>query len=83
MIHKSTLNISAGNSGKLKTLDLIFQESKRVVNVCIDSLWNKQDFKSKFVYFKIDTWLSARMQQMSRKTSVTDCKITTQKTQEN
>ena len=63
MIRKSSLNISYANINKLNTLDTIFTESKRVINLFIDILWDKQDFRSKFVDFKVDTWLSARLQQ--------------------
>jgi len=57
------MNISFANQGKLTKLDSIFLEASRVVNLFIDDLWLKQDFKSKFVSFKVDTWLSARLQQ--------------------
>ena len=63
MIRKSTVNISKSNKGKLKTLDLIFDEAKKVINLYIDNLWTDNNFKSKFVNDKVDTWLSARMQQ--------------------
>ena len=57
------MNIGYGNQGKLVSVDNIFTESKRVVNLFIDKLWMDQDFKSKFVTEKVETWLSARMQQ--------------------
>ena len=57
------MNINYGNKGKLDSLEEIFNESKRVINLYIDMLWEMKDFKSKFVQFKVDTWLSARMQQ--------------------
>jgi len=57
------MNISYANVGKLNTLDNIFIESKRVINLFIDILWEKKDFKSKFATDKVETWLSARMQQ--------------------
>jgi IS605 OrfB family transposase len=57
------MNISYSNVGKLNTLNNIFIESKRVVNLFIDTLWEAKDFKSKFVTTKVDTWLSARAQQ--------------------
>ena len=63
MIRRVQMNISYANNGKLDTLDLIFNESKRVINIYIDELWLQKDFKSKFVTFKVDTWLSARLQQ--------------------
>lgn len=63
MIRKSTLNINYANRNKLNQLDEIFIESKRVINLIINHLWEVQDFKSKFMTHKVDTWLSARMQQ--------------------
>jgi len=63
MIRRSQMNISFANQGKLTKLDSVFLEASRVVNLFIDDLWLKQDFKSKFVSFKVDTWLSARLQQ--------------------
>jgi putative transposase len=63
MLRRSQISISESNQGKLNTLDQIFIESRRVVNLYIEAIWSNQDFKSKFVSFKVDTWLSARLQQ--------------------
>ncbi len=63
MIRKSTLNINYANQGKLDELDLVMDEMTRVINLYIDQLWEQKDFTSKFVNFKVDTWLSARLQQ--------------------
>jgi len=41
----------------------VFKESKRIVNLYIDHIWKQNDFSSKFITFKVDTWMSARMQQ--------------------
>jgi len=41
----------------------LFEESRRVVNVFIGDLWKMKDFSSKFISFKVETWLSARMNQ--------------------
>jgi len=57
------MNISYGNRGKLESLDSVFEESRRVVNLYIESLWKRKNFVSKFVDFKVETWLSSRMQQ--------------------
>jgi putative transposase len=57
------INISYANKGKLDKIDNILSESIIVINKYIDLLW-KSDYKNdKFVSFKVDTWLSARMQQ--------------------
>mgnify|MGYP001571675936 CR=1 FL=1 len=64
MIRSLKLNISYANQGKLNSLDTLFIESKIVINKFIDILWEKQDFKSKFIDFKIEnTWLSSALQQ--------------------
>lgn len=63
MLRKSTLNINYSNKVKLGQLDLLIVEMKRVVNLYIDTLWLNQDFKSKFTTFKVDTYLSSRLQQ--------------------
>ena len=62
MIRSSKLNLNYANKGKLSQLDTIMDEMTRTVNLYIDVLWVKQDFSSKFVDFKVDTWLSARLQ---------------------
>ena len=63
MIRRVQMNLSYSNSNKLNKLDMIFSESRRVINLFIDELWSKQKFVGKFVDFKVDTWFSARMQQ--------------------
>lgn len=63
MIRRVQISITESNIGKLSVLDQIFEESKRVVNLYIDELWKIKDFSSKFVTFKVETWLSARLQQ--------------------
>ena len=63
MIRRSQISISESNVGKLFTLDSVLDESKRVVNAFIDEVWKQKDFTSKFIGFKVDTWLSARLQQ--------------------
>ena len=64
------MNISYANQTKKDLLNSIFEESKRVINEYINILWNKKNFHSKFIDFKIDTWLSARMQQCLGKQSL-------------
>ena len=63
MIRTTQLNINYANKNKLESLDTIITESKRVINLYIDELWKKKDFKSKFIDFKVETWLSATMLQ--------------------
>lgn len=63
MIRRVQLNVGYANSGKLNNLEAFATEAARVVNLYINTLWEQQDFKSKFVTEKVATWLSARMQQ--------------------
>jgi len=63
MIRRIQFGLNQANQGKLDQLDLVFAEANRVVNLFIDQLWSAQDFRSRFVDFKVDTWLSARLQQ--------------------
>lgn len=63
MIRRSQININYANKEKLDLLGSFCEEAVRVVNLYIDILWEQQNFTSKFVKNKVDTWLSARMQQ--------------------
>jgi len=63
MIRRSILSINEANTGKLALLDTLTPEMTKVVNAYIAILWELKGFSSKFVTMKVDTWLSARMQQ--------------------
>jgi len=63
MIRTAQISITEANTCKLLLLDSIFIESKKVVNLYIDELWKRKDFLSKFTNFKVNTWLSSRLQQ--------------------
>jgi len=63
LIRRIQFNLNDGNTGKLQQLDRVLDEGVRVVNLFIDRLWEDKDFSSKFVTYKVDTWLSARLQQ--------------------
>lgn len=63
MIRRSVLNINYANKIKLESLDNLVLEMTRVVNLYIQAIWKNKDFNSKFVKFKVDTYLSARLQQ--------------------
>jgi IS605 OrfB family transposase len=67
MIRRSQISITESNKEKLFTLDSILVEYKRVINLYIKELWSKKDFSSKFVDFKVASWLSARMLQCAGK----------------
>lgn len=63
MIRTSQININYANRDKIDQLNCFCKEAVRVINLYIDILWEKKEFNSKFVKDKVDTWLSARMQQ--------------------
>ncbi len=63
MIRRVQLNINYANNGKLNIINEFCIEASKVINLYIDKLWISQDFSSKFVTEKVQTWLSARMQQ--------------------
>jgi putative transposase len=63
MLRRSQISITEANPGKLAQLDRIFIESRKVINLYIDEIWKQKDFQSKFVSFKVKTWLSVRLQQ--------------------
>jgi len=65
LIRRSKLNINYANQGKLDVLDSLMNESIRVVNLYINIYWNSllNGNCPKFSTTKVDTWLSARMQQ--------------------
>ena len=58
MIRRSQVNINYANKEKLDLLGSFCEEAVRVVNLYIDILWEQQNFTSKFVKNKVDTWLS-------------------------
>lgn len=57
------ININYANKSKLNTIDLIIDESIKVINLYIDNLWNSDKKNNKFIDFKVESWLSARMLQ--------------------
>ncbi len=63
MIRRVQFSLNDANSGKLSQLNQVLVEAVRVVNLYIQTLWAAKDFSSKFINFKVDTWLSARLQQ--------------------
>jgi len=62
MIRCSKLNLNYANKGKLETLNMVMDEMTRAVNLFIDVLWADQEFATKYINFKVDTWLAARLQ---------------------
>lgn len=70
MLRRTQMNITYANQSKKDLLNSIFEESKRVINKYIDLLWKQKNFHSKFIDFKVDTWLSIRLQQCLGKQSL-------------
>ena len=78
MIRSSALTLKFATSKKLNTLDLVFDEYARVVNLYIDALSQSKELP-KFTNFKVDTWLSARLQQCAGKQATEVVKSTRKK----
>ena len=81
MIRSSALTLKFATSKKLNTLDLVFDEYARVVNLYIDVL-NQAKALPKFTNFKVETWLSARLQQCAGKQATEIVKSTRKKDRE-
>lgn len=69
MIRKSTLNLNHANPSKIEKLNFVFNEYNRVVNLIIQSLWDKETFHGNFVADipETQTWFSKRLQQCAAK----------------
>ena len=81
MIRSSALTLKFATSKKLNTLDLVFDEYARVVNLYIDALCQTKELP-KFTNFKVETWLSARLQQCAGKQAAEIVKSTRKKDRE-
>ena len=62
MIRRIQLSLNASNACKLTQLDNVMTEALRILNTYIDVLWATKS-TNKFAVIKIDTWLTARLQQ--------------------
>jgi IS605 OrfB family transposase len=56
------LSLNEANTGKLAQLDRVMTEALRVLNGYIDVLWATKS-TNKFASIKLETWLTARLQQ--------------------
>lgn len=81
MIRSSALTLKFATSKKLNTLDLVFDEYARVVNLYIDALKQSKELP-KFTNFKVSTWISARLQQCAGKQAAEIVKSTRKKDRE-
>ena len=80
MIRRSQLSLKYMNQGKLASLDSFMVEAVRVVNIYIDLLWGTE--LTKFCSEKVETWLSARMQQCLSKQALEILKSQVKKAKE-
>lgn len=78
MIRSSSLSLMKSTDFKINQLKKIMVEYQRVVNLYIDELWQEKKLGS-FVKCKVDTWLSARLQQCAGKQAIQIIKSTRKK----
>lgn len=78
MIRSSSLTLQFSTDKKLNTLDVVFNEYTRVVNLYIDALSQSKELP-KFTNFKVETWLSVQLQQVAGKQAVEIIKSTRKK----
>lgn len=78
MTRTSTLSLKFATDYKKNQLDKIMSEYVKVVNLFIDNLITK-DKLWKYCPLKVDTWLSARLQQAAGKQAIEIIKSTRQK----
>ena len=81
MIRSSSLTLQFSTDKKLNTLDIVFDEYDRVVNLYIDAL-NQTKELPKFTNFKVDTWISVQLQQVAGKQAIEIIKSTRKKDRE-
>ena len=63
MIRSVKISLKYANKEKQNKLNCLFNEVLRVKQEYINQLWKNNNFSGKFVNFKVDSWLSARMLQ--------------------
>ena len=66
LIRSSSLTLQFATDKKLNTLDTVFDEYTRVVNLYVNE-YAQSKILPKFTQLKVDTWLSARLQQCAGK----------------
>lgn len=78
MIRSSALSLMESTDFKISQLQIIMSEYQRVVNLFIDELWQEKKLGS-FIKCKVNTWLSARLQQCAGKQAIQIIKSTRKK----
>lgn len=66
LIRSSSMTLQFATEKKLNTLDTVFDEYTRVVNLYVDEYAQSKTLP-KFTLLKVNTWLSARLQQCAGK----------------
>lgn len=78
MIRSSSLTLQFLTDKKLNTLNTVFDEYTRVVNLYVDE-YAQSKLLPKFTLLKVETWLSARLQQCAGKQALEIVKSTRKK----
>ena len=78
MIRSSSLTLQFSTDKKLNTLDAVFDEYTRVVNLYVDE-YSQAKLLPTFTSLKVTTWLSARLQQCAGKQALEIVKSTRKK----
>ena len=78
MIRSSSLTLQFATDKKLSTLNTVFDEYTRVVNLYVDE-YAQTKILPKFTQIKVETWLSARLQQCAGKQALEIVKSTRKK----
>ena len=78
MIRSSSLTLQFSTDKKLNTLDIVFNEYARVVNLYVDK-YSQTKILPTFTQIKVETWISARLQQCAGKQAIEIVKSTRKK----
>lgn len=78
MIRSSSLTLQFSTDKKLNTLDIVFDEYARVVNLYVDK-YSQTKMLPTFTQIKVETWISARLQQCAGKQAIEIVKSTRKK----
>lgn len=78
MIRSSSLTLQFSTDKKLNTLDIVFDEYARVVNLYVDK-YSQTKILPTFTQIKVETWVSARLQQCAGKQAIEIVKSTRKK----
>lgn len=80
MNRRTQMSLKYANKQKIQKLDELTSEMLRVKNLYIEELWEQKEFSKKFIDFKVNSWLSARMLQCLGKQALETVKSQRKKT---